>query len=307
MHQDDDDKTTVKPLAELVADAAESQTAYLIVLSGKAVGKMFRVKPGEMLIGRSSACDIFLEDDGVSRKHAQLVCGPEGAVVLRDMGSTNGTWVEGERVAAKELRDGDRLQIGSATILKYGYQDSVEEKFVSQLYESATQDGLTGIYNKRFFLDRLDQEFAWHQRHDYPLTLILFDIDHFKKVNDTYGHQPGDYVLARLARIAGIQCREEDILARYGGEEFAVILRQTTTREGTILAERIRRAVESTQFEYEKDGEVMNMPITISLGVASLEGDMLESSHLVESADHYLYQSKEKGRNRVSSAELDLL
>lgn len=306
-HDEDDDKTSVQPLRQLVTNDDESQqNPYLIVLSGKAVGKMFKVSPGEMLIGRAPSCDITLDDDGVSRKHARVLCKPNGAVMLLDLGSTNGTWVEGQQVDLKELSDGDRLQIGSATILKYGYHDSVEERFHSQLYESATQDGLTGIYNKRFFIDRLGQEFSWHRRHGAPLTLILFDIDHFKHINDTFGHQPGDFVLSRLAKVSGAQCRDEDVFARYGGEEFAVILRQTDSREGTILAERIRRAVESTRFEYSKDGGSMVIPVTISLGVASVSSAVLEPSALIEEADRYLYKAKEGGRNRVSSQAFDL-
>ncbi len=306
MHDDDDDKTSIRPLSDLVSTETESQqNPYLIVLSGKAVGKMFKVSPGEMLIGRAASCDIPLDDDGVSRKHARLLCKPNGSVLLLDLGSTNGTWVEGQRIDLKELCDGDRLQIGSTTILKYGYQDSVEERFVSQLYESATQDGLTGIYNKRFFLDRLGQEFAWHRRHGQALTLILFDIDFFKHINDTFGHQPGDFVLSRLAQITGAQCRAEDIFARYGGEEFAVILRQTDAREGTILAERIRRSIEAGRFEYSKEEGAIVIPVTISLGVASLSRDMLDPTSLVEAADRYLYKAKQGGRNRVASQAFD--
>jgi two-component system, cell cycle response regulator len=307
MSDEDSDKTSIKPLSELMASAqGESQeSAYLIVLSGKAVGKMFKVAPGEMLIGRSAACDILLDDDGVSRKHARIICRPDGSVALLDLGSTNGTWVEGQKVDLRHLSDGDRIQIGSATILKYGYQDTVEEKFVSQLYESATQDGLTGVYNKRFFLDRLDQEFAWHRRHGQALSLILFDIDYFKHINDTFGHQPGDFVLKRLAKVALQQCRTEDIFARYGGEEFAVILRQTSSQEGTVLAERIRRTVEGTVFEYSGDEGRVKIPVTISLGVASLSSAMGEPANLIELADRYLYKSKQGGRNRVSSQAFD--
>ena len=306
MHDDDEDKTSIQPISELVAgETGDQQTPYLIVLSGNAVGKMFKVSMGEMLIGRAPSCDILLDDDGVSRKHARILCQPDGAVLLMDLGSTNGTWVEGEKVDLRQLIDGDRVQIGSATILKYGYQDSVEERFVSQLYESATQDGLTGTYNKRFFTDRLTQEFAWHRRHGQVLTLILFDIDHFKKINDTYGHQPGDFVLARLAQVAGAQCRVEDVFARYGGEEFAIILRQTTAQEGTILAERIRRAVEAAEFEWARDDGMVRIPVTISLGVSSLTGEMLEPGSLIEDADRFLYKAKQGGRNRVASRVLE--
>ncbi len=305
--EDDDDKTSIRPLSDLLntPEVPGRPNPYLIVLSGKSVGRMFKLNPGEVLIGRSPDCDLMLDDDGVSRKHARLICRPDGTVSILDLGSTNGTWVEAERMDLHRLQDGNRIQIGSATILKYGYQDSVEEKFVSQLYESATQDGLTGIYNKRFFLDHLKQELAWHQRHGHPLTLILFDIDFFKRINDTYGHQAGDFVLKRLAKVCGGQVRTEDILARYGGEEFAVILRQTESKQATVLAERIRRAVEGARFDYSAENRVVSIPVAISVGVAELDPTMIEPAALIEAADRYLYKAKEGGRNRVESSAFD--
>ncbi|RMG11828.1 MAG: GGDEF domain-containing protein [Deltaproteobacteria bacterium] len=303
MDDDDDDKTSIQSVSALVSsEGSGRQNPYLIVLSGTSVGRMFKIQAGEMLIGRSPDCDIMLDDDGVSRKHARLICTPDGKVKILDLGSTNGTWVEGSRVDFHGLQDGDRIQIGSATILKYGYQDSVEEQFVSQLYESATQDGLTGLHNKRYFLEALHKEFAWHRRHGAPLTLILFDIDFFKKINDTYGHHAGDRVLMQVAQTCKRQLRTEDLLARYGGEEFACILRQTTVEQATVVAERVRRAVESTVFESEhSDGSRLRIPVTISVGVAGLSPQLSDEAALIQRADHFLYEAKRGGRNRVES------
>ncbi|MDF1564161.1 MAG: GGDEF domain-containing protein [Deltaproteobacteria bacterium] len=276
-----------------------------MVLAGKAVGRMFKVVTGEMLIGRAPECDIMLDDDGVSRKHARLICRPDGSVSILDLGSTNGTWVKSQRVDLRSLQDGDRIQIGSTSILKYGYQDSVEEQFHAQLYESATQDGLTGVYNKRFFLDRLDQEFAWHRRHQAPLTLMLFDIDHFKKTNDTFGHAAGDFVLKQLALVVLAQVRTEDIFARYGGEEFACILRQTRSQEGFVLAERIRRAVEDHRFLFRSQIQEVEIPTTISVGVCELKPTVKDIAAFIEATDRYLYRAKAAGRNRVESSAFD--
>jgi len=250
-----------------------------------------------MVIGRSADADIMLDDDGVSREHA-VVEVRDGKPWLLDLNSTNGTWLEGERVAARQmpLNDGDRIRVGPVTILKYGYQDTVEQQFLSHLYKSATRDGLTGVYNKRFFLDQLDQEIAYHRRHDEPLTLILLDLDFFKSVNDTYGHQYGDALLKQLAVLLNKGCRAEDILVRYGGEEFAVILRQTPSSEGRAIARRLREMVAAEVFSHRD----IQLRVTISVGVVTRQGPTLTSSNaIIEDADKLLYKAKQSGRNRV--------
>lgn len=300
---DEGDKTSIRPLSDLMG-AVQNETPqipYVLVMSGSLKGKMFKLTPGEMLVGRSPDCDIMLEDDGVSRKHARLVCRQDGRIHLLDLGSTNGTWVEGAKVDLQELQDGDRIQIGSATILKYGLDDSTLEN----LYDDATRDGLTGVFNKRYFLDTLKREFAWHRRHDHPLALAFSDIDHFKKINDTFGHQAGDYCLKKLSEVAAAVCRSEDIFARYGGEEFAFILRQTTSKDGTTFAERLRGAIENTKFVFNGDDGPVQIPVTISIGVGELTPNVGDEAELIEKADKYLYKAKQNGRNRVESSFFD--
>jgi len=298
----DDEPTRIQKLADLEAQAEAEpgkSTPYLIVLAGSSVGRLVRLEPGEMTLGRGSECDIPLDDDGVSRTHARLTCTDEGLVTISDLGSTNGTWVEGKKIRFHTLADGERIQIGGANILKYGVGDSVEEQFVSQLYESATKDGLTGAYNKRFFLERLREEFAWHERHKQPMALIMFDIDHFKKINDTYGHPVGDFILKQLSLFCMRHCRTEDVFARYGGEEFAVILRQTSAVSGLVMAERMRETVQSLAFEYPGKDGVQKIKVTISGGIAEWDKSMETPGALVEKADAYLYEAKRTGRNKV--------
>jgi len=292
-----DDKTAVHVLAQ-VAPPKIKQHAYLIVITGKAVGRMFKVQGDELLVGRSSEADVQLDDEGVSRRHASLESRDDGSVVLQDLQSTNGTWANGSRVEKYVLRDGDRIQIGSATILKFSYQDSLEEQFQKQLYDSATRDGLTRIYNKRFFEDRLREEFAFASRHKLPLALVLFDIDHFKSINDSMGHPAGDAVLQSLASQVGEAIRTDDILCRYGGEEFAVIMRETPEDKAFIFAERVRRLVQGNAFVFKQQ----RVPVTISLGVAVLEEKSYATiDDLVAAADRYLYRAKMGGRNRVDA------
>lgn len=280
----------------LAEDKKSSRSAYLIVISGRSVGRMYKLSASgsETSIGRTPDADVFIDDEGVSRRHAKIAY-DSGSVRLIDLGSTNGTFANGQKVDTRLLKDGDRIQIGSTTILKFSYQDDIEEQFQKQLYDSATRDGLTGCFNKKHFAERLRTEFSFSARHHTFLTLILFDIDHFKNVNDTYGHLAGDEVLRRLSAVVHKQLRTEDTFARYGGEEFAVILRETDDERGFIIAERIRRAVETESFEY--DGQVL--PVTISLGVATLHGNNYPSvREMVQTADEFLYKAKRGGRNR---------
>ncbi|MCX4242885.1 GGDEF domain-containing protein [Paraliomyxa miuraensis] len=276
--------------------APRERNAYLIVLSGRAVGQMFKLSPGDHILGRSVDANIRLDDEGVSRSHAMMRRRSDGTVELSDLDSTNGTYVNGAQIRHFTLSDGDRIQIGSVTILKFSYQDSLEEQFQQQLYESATRDPLTQAYNKRAFNEQLDKDFSHAQRHDLPLSLVMLDVDHFKRINDTHGHPAGDHVLQRLAATIMASLRTEDAFCRVGGEEFAVIMRDCTEGEATQLAERLRRLVASTQFVY--GGQVL--PVTISLGVASfVQGRHSRTIDLVEEADRCLYEAKRRGRNRA--------
>lgn len=275
--------------------AADRDRAYLIVLAGTAVGEMYKLSALRTIIGRGQNADIQVLDDGISRRHAEIV--HDGRqILIRDLQSTNGTYCNGNRIEQHVLCDGDKIQVGSTTILKFTFHDSLDESFQRQMYESALRDGLTQLYNKKYFADRLDSEFAYAQRHRSPLSLVLFDIDHFKRINDTHGHLAGDYALAELARVVSETVRQEDIFARYGGEEFAVICRGTDLPGAKTFGERIRRRVESQPFVY--DGN--RLQITVSVGVAELpKSGMNDPNELVGAADDALYQAKKQGRNRV--------
>jgi len=279
-----------------VGGAPRERNAYLIVLSGRAVGQMFKLTQGEHVLGRSADADIRLDDEGVSRLHAKMRRRSDGTVEVSDLDSTNGTYVNGAQIRHFTLSDGDRIQIGSVTILKFSYQDSLEEQFQQQLRESAIRDPLTQAYNKRFFNEQLEKDFSHAQRHRLPLSLIMLDVDHFKSINDTHGHPAGDHVLQRLAATIMASLRTEDAFSRVGGEEFAVIMRDCTEPEAMQLAERLRRLVASTQFVY--GGKTL--PVTISLGVSSFDpARHPRITELVEEADRCLYEAKRRGRNRA--------
>jgi diguanylate cyclase (GGDEF)-like protein len=272
--------------------------AYLIVLAGNNVGEMYKITKSETIIGRGSQADIHVVDDGISRRHAMIIHrGDE--ISVKDLGSTNGTFCNGQRVTEQALSDGDKIQVGSTTILKFTFHDSLDESFQRQMYESALRDGLTKIFNKKYFQDRLESEFAYSVRHQSPLSLVMFDIDHFKQINDTHGHLAGDAVLVTLANAVTQTIRQEDVFARYGGEEFVVICRGVDLQGATLFGERVRRMVQSQAFLYQ----TTEIKVTISVGVATVpDVGMHGPAELVALADDALYEAKRGGRNRVISS-----
>jgi diguanylate cyclase (GGDEF)-like protein len=193
--------------------------------------------------------------------------------------------------------DGDKISIGATTILRFTYQDHVDEHYQKKLFESALRDGLTSTFNRRYFVDRLHTEIRFALRHDKSLALLFVDIDHFKKINDVYGHVAGDEVLSGVARVMTETIRSEDVLARYGGEEFAVICREIDGEGARALGERLRKAVEDHKFEHA--GKVI--PVTVSVGTVA--GRKIEDAHaFVAAADAAMYEAKREGRNRVHQA-----
>ena len=285
--------------AQDASEPAQSRPAYFMVISGHSIGKHFKLS-GAMIIGRSVDCGIHLDDEGVSREHARVELNERGEIWISDLGSTNGTFfLDGRRIEKQILHNGDKIRLGPETILKLSLHDGLEEDFYQHQYDLATRDALTGIYNKRYFLDQLKNDFTYARRQQMPLSLIVFDVDHFKQINDVHGHPAGDFILKELAGVVGRALRSEDWFARTGGEEFAIIERAANEQQIRALAERIRRTVEGYRFLW--DGH--RIPVTISLGVATLWGENFRNIEaLIRAADDFLYQAKEAGRNRVASA-----
>jgi diguanylate cyclase (GGDEF)-like protein len=268
---------------------------YLLVLAGTSVGEMHRIAKEKTVMGRGDKVDVRLVDEGISREHAQLVQQGD-KVILEDLGSTNGTFCNGTRVQRQPLAHGDKILLGSTTILKFSYHDKLDEMFQRQMSESALRDGLTKTFNKRYLSERLESEFTYATRHSASLALLFLDIDHFKKINDAYGHPAGDYVLAELSKLVSDTLRPEDILARYGGEEFAIISRGSQVSDGEVVAERLRRLVEKHPFVYEDRAIV----VSISVGVAGIPHPGVQSAaDLIAVADEMMYEAKRSGRNRV--------
>jgi diguanylate cyclase (GGDEF)-like protein len=271
----------------------------LTVLQGTDVGAMFQLNKEASVLGRDPAVEVTIEDDSVSRNHARITQ-REGIYEIEDLGSTNGTYVAGALVSGRvRLLDGVRLQVGH-TLLRFALQDDVEQAAAKRIYEMSVRDGLTGVYNRRYFEERLAAEFAFAQRHATGLSVILADIDHFKKVNDTWGHHAGDTVLRRVAVELQAGVRTEDVVARFGGEEFAILARGIDVEGARMFAERVRVIIQRAVITWESD----RIPVTMSLGVAHNLGNAVveKPEMLVIAADMALYSAKHAGRNKVEVA-----
>ena len=295
---DDHDKTEILSAKDLSLARPKTRTAYLIMIKGRHVGKMYKLGFERVVLGRSGSAEIKIEDQGVSREHA-YVQNQGGALILVDNNSTNGVFVNGNRIRTHALVEGDRVQIGENSMLKFDFADEVEEKAQERLFQDANCDSLTGAFNKRYFNKQLEAEFAFHFRHRQPLSLMMFDIDHFKSVNDTFGHRAGDDVLSTLSAIVKKMLRTEDLFARYGGEEFVILLRDTDGDTAFLIAERIRRAIEKHDFMFEDKA----IPVFVSVGVSTLsDQDVADPESLLQVADDFLYSAKGNGRNRTESS-----
>lgn len=267
--------------------------ACIVVIYGAELGRKYNIENREMTIGRATVNDICVSQDSVSRTHATILV-DENGIKIRDNESTNGTYVNDHKIHETYLRDGDLIKVGRS-IFKFLNGDNIESSYHEEIYRLSTVDGLTQIFNKRYFTETLERELSRARRYERPLALMLFDIDHFKRCNDTYGHRAGDHVLRQMADLVRQRARKVDVVARYGGEEFAVILPEIDLQGAAQFAESVRRMVEGEEFVFEG----RRIPLAISVGVAELDPGMTHADDLIRRADGRLYRAKQTGRNRV--------
>lgn len=299
----EDDETTIDVAPEAFEESFAEEVernACLVFLSGPVMGHTVNLSETPKEVGRAEDADIVITDEGVSRRHARFYLRDQGAYV-EDLDSSNGVYVNGERIERFEhLEQGDKITLGTDTILKFTYHDQLDEDFQQRLLDAAINDPLTQVHNRAYFDQKLGSEFGYAARYGDQFALIMFDLDHFKQVNDTYGHLAGDAVLEKLGVLLNQTVRTEDFVARYGGEEFAMICRGATTEQAFQAAERLRKLVDETDFSY--DGE--DIAVTISAGVASYPEQPAEAAaELIDAADRALYASKQNGRNRTTKAD----
>ena len=286
-------KKTVVTVISDVTEHVVSLDACLVVIYGLDLGKRYKLDQPTTVIGRSSKCIIFVDQESISRNHAKLT-NKGKSVVVKDLGSTNGTYVNDKVIDEVILKDGDLIKIGR-TIFKFISGDNIENAYHEEIFRLTTIDGLTQVFNKRYFMEALEREMSRCHRYGRNLSLILFDIDFFKKINDTHDHLAGDSVLKDLAKLIKGHIRREDILARYGGEEFTIILPEIDNESALVMGEKVRALVAACRFQFQ----ATEIPFTVSVGVAAVDDTVVESTDLIKLADQHLYNAKKGGRNKV--------
>jgi diguanylate cyclase (GGDEF)-like protein len=290
-------QTTVLGSVREVSVDHDDLEPYLVILSGQDQGRQYRLSRQFNTFGRTRDVHIMIADAKISRKHGVFIIHPDG-IILKDFQSTNGCYVNDIRVERQVIELTSRIRAGN-TLMKIEYKKASEVESEIDLYKAANIDALTNIPNRRAFMIRAQEEFSFSKRNNYYLTIIMCDVDHFKRINDNFGHPAGDQVLKKLAKFLQAQMRKEDMLSRYGGEEFIMLLRDTNANSASRWAERVREKVGQINFSVQNK----NISATLSIGVCSKNGGEITSLNaIIKEADDALYLAKNNGRNRVEMA-----
>jgi diguanylate cyclase (GGDEF)-like protein len=294
-----DDKTIIADPGSTVFQPPKRKAASLIQYNGANLGKRIQLAEQRIIVGRTPEAHLFINEASVSRQHAAISSNAAG-FEIEDLGSSNGTFINDVKVSSKTLlKDGDMIRLGTI-LFRFFASDNAESIMADKIYRMATIDAGTDIFNKKYLLDALESEMKFARQYKRPLSIIYYDLDHFKKVNDTLGHNGGDVVLKETAAICKAAIRKNDVLGRYGGEEFVIVLPDTDQRTAAELAERLRIAVQNNVFNIEVEGRVVAHRQTMSMGVSQMSPDMQTIEAFLESADKKLYQSKQTGRNKIT-------
>jgi len=259
-------------------------------------GKTYSFFKNIIKIGRDETNDFSINDIKISKFHCEIrisIDNEKSDIQIIDLNSTNGTYVNGQLIEKTMLSSGDKIELGDV-IIRYTLNDDIEDKYHSKLYDFATIDALTGLKNKRFIMNELGNQIRISKRNNRKLSLMIIDIDDFKKLNDSYGHIAGDSFLKKTAFHLNQSLREQDSAGRFGGEEFIILLPETDIAGASILAERIRKTIEESKIFFEKN----EIKTTVSIGIAEFKNDSPEE--LVNRADKELYRAKNSGKNKVS-------
>jgi diguanylate cyclase (GGDEF)-like protein len=264
----------------------------LTVISGGPVGMLYTLPiEAGMLIGRGRDADVRLTNRRASRRHAKIRINPEGGAVVEDLGSTNGTFLNGKPVRRYQLKDGDKLSLGPNAVVRFSYQDEVERDFHQMLVDREIRDPLTGIYTRSYIFDQIAVTCAHAQRHATRLALLIFDIDRFNRINNMYGSPAGNFVVKTVTRIVRRELRMDDIYARCSIDRFIVLARDISDAGAVMLARRIRRAIKSRKIVFNDT----HIPVSVSIGMATLSEKINEPTPLMRVAEKYLRMAKNAG------------
>ena len=298
------DRTIVEePHEWLMPAAAMPGSPCLTVISGATVGKVHALPLGRAIVmGRGADTDLPIADGSVSRRHAKLTIDSKGASVLEDLGSSNGTFVNGSRIQRQELKEGDHLQLGSGTVLKFSYQNEVEQEVQQELADRGIKDRLTGIYTEQYLLDRIDNEFAYALRHKTDLALLMFEIDDFKSIKGAHGTAGCELVFKELTSLVKRALRAEDVFARYNKTALAILTRGIPDAGVLVVAQRLRRAIKSHNFAFQN----AQIPVTISIGMVTGSDQAKNPAKLIEIAEKYLRRAQ-KAKNSIGGLAVKTL
>jgi diguanylate cyclase (GGDEF)-like protein len=288
------DQTRKADLSD-IRQQVKNKKSFLIEIYGPLLGKNYPISDQEITIGRDPGCTIQIDHENVSRTHCKLVKTSQ-AIYIEDLGSTNGTFLNDAIISTEKLRHGDLIKIGGV-VFKFISGGNIEGLYHEEIYKMTITDGLTQIANKRYLLDFLEREIARAIRFGRPLSITMLDIDHFKQINDKYGHIAGDFILKEMCALLSKLVRKEELLARYGGEEFIIVLPETNLSTACTIAEKARRMVEQHVFEFANN----KIETTVSLGVTELSPMAANPTNLIRNCDEKLYEAKNGGRNLVVS------
>lgn len=303
---DEPDSTQLLPASKGPKSAQKERRPALVSLRGELMAVPIPLERDQVTIGRAIEADVRLNDSRASRLHARISSNlnPETnqtAYRITDLGSTNGTLVNGEPISEVTLSDGDKIVIGDH-LFRFDMLDEIDREFQQQIHRLIAHDELTGLLTSKSFFSELRRESARAEAESRPFCVLMMDLDHFKEVNDTYGHLVGSRTLEETGRVIKEALRAGDVASRFGGEEFAAFLLDANYAQALVAAERVRVAVENKEFPVTR----MDSPnsqeihhITISIGIAAYPDDATDPIHLVELADSALYRAKRSGRNRI--------
>ncbi len=289
-------RRTIRPPGER---SARVGSACLVVIHGENLGHRLELADAAVVIGRSPDAELQINHRSISRQHCRIWREANG-YRIRDLDSTNKTFLNEQPILEAELRDGDHIGVGDS-ILKFMEQGSVEARYHEELYQLATSDPLTGLYNRRQFQELMEKEILRATRHLRALCLALVDIDHFKPINDRYGHPAGDGVIRGIAQLLRHNARADQLVARIGGEEFALVYAEQDLTEAAASTERLRRAIEASPFDLGGTPAT----VTVSIGLAQWRRGMSSLSDLMRAADQQLYRAKQAGRNRICRVDAE--
>ena len=293
-----DDTIVTGPADGLLKKQCRSNiTVSVTTISGPRTGLSFQLEPQTGInLGRAPDSDIQIVDTGISRNHITMRF-DGSSVIVEDLNSANGTYINGTKLTGKiEIKNGDQIAIGVSTVLKFSLNNQLDTEYKDYIEEQLSKDILTKAYNRKAFAHFLNSTFIAAKRDFSSVCLFMIDVDNFKSINDTHGHQVGDKILKHIADKLIKTVRSADIVCRYGGDEFAIVCPNISSLSGLQLAEQVRSNIESMRFTVDNT----QISTTLSIGVSNFpDNDIQCVSQFIAYADKAMYKAKRKGRNQI--------